>query len=198
MTPDQIIAFALFTIAAAGTPGPSNVLLTATGANVGIARGLPALFGVTFGMGLMMFVVAFGLGGLIFDNPTALAILKWIGIAFLLWLSWKIATAERSNNTENQKPVGFLAAGAFQWVNPKSRLVCAGAAGTYLDAGSGNALIQALSLGGIFILGSLPSCFPWLAFGAVMQRWLSSDKALRAFNISMGALLAASLLLIVL
>ncbi|MBC8451963.1 MAG: LysE family translocator [Rhodospirillaceae bacterium] len=198
MTFDQIIAFALFTVAAAGTPGPSNVLLTATGANVGIARGLPALLGVTFGMGLMMFVVAFGLGGLILDNPTALAILKWIGIAFLLWLSWKIATAGRSNNPENQKPAGFLTAAAFQWVNPKSWLVCASAAGTYLDAGSGNALIQALFLGGIFVLGSLPSCFPWLAFGAVMQRWLSSDKALRIFNISMGALLAASLILIVL
>ena len=93
MTLDQIIAFAIFTIVAAGTPGPSNVLLTATGANVGIVRGIPALLGVSVGMGIMMFIVAFGLGGLILDNPEVLQVLKWIGIAFLLWLSWKIASA---------------------------------------------------------------------------------------------------------
>jgi len=198
LTLDQIIAFALFTIVAAGTPGPSNVLLTATGANVGIVRGIPALLGVSVGMGIMMFIVAFGLGGLILDNPEALRFLKWIGIAFLLWLSWKIATAGRADADTGAKPVGFLTAAAFQWVNPKSWLVCASASGTYLEAGSGDALTQALALGTIFILGSLPSCFPWLAFGAVMQRFLQSDRALRIFNISMGALLAGSLILVVL
>ncbi len=93
MTLDQIIAFAIFTIVTTGTPGPSNVLLTATGANVGIVRGIPALLGVSVGMGIMMFIVAFGLGGLILDNPEVLQVLKWIGLAFLLWLSWKIASA---------------------------------------------------------------------------------------------------------
>ncbi len=84
MTLDQIIAFAIFTIVATGTPGPSNVLLTATGANVGIVRGIPALLGVSVGMGIMMFIVAFGLGGLILNSPEVLQVLKWIGIAFLL------------------------------------------------------------------------------------------------------------------
>src|SRR5207237_5225699 len=58
MTPEQAVAFLLFAVAAAGTPGPSNVLLTATGANVGVLPGLPSLLGVTIGMGGMMFVVA--------------------------------------------------------------------------------------------------------------------------------------------
>ncbi|MEE3093367.1 MAG: LysE family transporter, partial [Pseudomonadota bacterium] len=84
ITLDQIIAFAIFAIVAAGTPGPSNVLLTATGANVGIVRGIPALLGVSVGMAIMMFIVAFGLGGLILNSPEVLQVLKWIGIAFLL------------------------------------------------------------------------------------------------------------------
>ena len=146
----------------------------------------------------MMFIVAFGLGGLILDNPEVLQVLKWIGIAFLLWLSWKIASAGRADAEAGAKPAGFLTAATFQWVNPKSWLVCASAAGTYLEAGSGSAFSQALSLGMIFILGSLPSCFPWLAFCAVMQRFLQSDRALRVFNITMGALLAGSLILVVL
>lgn len=197
MTPDQIIAFVIFTIAAAGTPGPSNVLLTATGANVGVVRGLPTLFGVSSGMGLMMFIVAFGLGGLILDNPAVLNTLKWVGVAFLLWLSWKIATAKRTGEDAAERPAGFLAAVAFQWVNPKSWLVCGSAASTYLQTGASEALIQAASLGAIFTVISLPSCFPWLAFGAFMQRLLKSHRSSRVFNIAMGSLLAASLLIIV-
>ena len=160
MTLDQIIAFAIFIIVAAGTPGPSNVLLTATGANVGIVCGIPALLGVSVRMGIMMFIVAFGLGGLILDNPEVLQVLKWIGIAFLLWLSWKIASAGRADAEAGAKPAGFLTAAAFQWINPKSWLVCASTAGTYLETGSTTAFSQATSLGAIFILGSLPSCFP--------------------------------------
>ena len=92
MTIDQAIAFFVFSVVAAGTPGPSNALLTATGANVGVLRGLPALFGVAAGMGLMMFVVAFGLGSVILDNPMVLTGVKWCGAAVLCWLAWKIAT----------------------------------------------------------------------------------------------------------
>jgi len=47
-----------------------------------------------------------------------------------------------------------------------------------------------------FVLAALPSCFPWLAFGAVLQRTLRSERARRVFNGVMGALLAVSVLLI--
>jgi len=197
MTPEQAVAFLLFAVAAAGTPGPSNLLLTATGANVGVLRGLPCLFGVTIGMGVMMFVVAFGLGSVVLANPTVLRAFNWIGAAFLLWLAWNIATAGRSDAAAGRKPVGFVGAAAFQWINPKSWLVCASAAGAYLNAGSGSALAQAMAFGALFILASLPCCFVWLAFGATAQRFLRTERARRAFNIAMGALLAGSVILIV-
>jgi threonine/homoserine/homoserine lactone efflux protein len=198
MTPEQAVAFLLFAVAAAGTPGPSNLLLTATGANVGVLRGLPCLFGVTIGMGMMMFVVAFGLGSVVLADPTVLRALNWVGAAFLLWLAWKIATAGRGDAAAGRKPVGFIGAAAFQWINPKSWLVCASAAGAYLNAGSGSALAQATAFGALFILASLPCCFVWLAFGATAQRFLRTDRARRTFNIAMGALLAGSVVLIVL
>src|SRR6202048_1320761 len=92
MTLEQAVAFFVFSVVAAGTPGPSNALLTATGANAGVVRGLPALLGVAAGMGLMMFVVAFGLGSVLLDNPIVLTVVKWCGAAVLCWLAWKIAT----------------------------------------------------------------------------------------------------------
>src|SRR5216683_590334 len=170
MAPEQMLAFLLFAVAAAGTPGPSNVLLTATGANVGVLRGLPCLLGVTVGMGVMMFVVAFGLGGVVLAHPTVLRALNWIGAAFLLWLAWRIATARRSDAAAGAKPVGFVGAAAFQWINPKSWLVSASVASTYLKAESGSALVQATTFGALFFLAALPCCFVWLVFGASAQR----------------------------
>jgi threonine/homoserine/homoserine lactone efflux protein len=195
MTPEQAVTFFVFSVAAAGTPGPSNVLLTATGAQVGVLRGLPCLLGVALGMAVMMFTVAFGLGSVILSNPLVLRSIKWCGAAVLCWLAWKVASARRSGAGVGAKPVGFLGAAAFQWGNPKSWLVCASAAATFLDQGGGSALTQSAALGLVFLLACLPSCFPWLAFGAVLQRFLRSERAFRIFNGAMGALLAASVIL---
>jgi threonine/homoserine/homoserine lactone efflux protein len=134
MAAEQAIAFFLFTIVAAITPGPSNLLLTSIGTNVGVLRGLPCLCGVASGMGLMLCLVAFGPGSLVLERPVIFHSLKWCGMGVLLWLSWKIATARRSSATTEKGFVGFFGAATFQWVNPKSWLVSASAAGTYLPS----------------------------------------------------------------
>ena len=198
MSTEQIAAFVLFAVVAAVTPGPSNVMLTAAGANGGVVRGLPCLVGVTAGMGLMMFVVPLGLGSLILKNPLVLKALNWAGAAFLLWLSWKIATSRRMDSLPESRPVGFIGAAVFQWVNPKSWLVTASAAGAFLHTGAGSPVLQSALLGGLFVLVALPSCFVWLAFGATAQRLLQTPRRLRAFNITMGILLALSIGLILL
>jgi threonine/homoserine/homoserine lactone efflux protein len=191
VTFEQAISFAVFSVVAAGTPGPSNTLLTATGAQVGVWRGLPALFGVAAGMGLMMFVVGFGPGTVVLGNPIVLTALKWAGAAVLLWLAWKIATAGVHTAEGGAHAVGFFGAAAFQWVNPKAWLASASAAAAFLSGGE-SALVQALAFGAMFLLLSIPSCFPWLAFGAVVQRFLRSERTTRVFNGVMGLLLAAS------
>ena len=166
------MAFFVFSVVAAGTPGPSNVLLTATGANVGVRRGLPCLLGVATRHGAMMFLVAFGLGSVILDHPLVLEGVKWCGAAVLTWLAWKIATSRPRRGGRGGPPIGFLGAAAFQWINPKSWLVCASAAATFLERGAGSALGQSAAFGLMFFLASLPSGFPWLAFGAVLERRL--------------------------
>jgi threonine/homoserine/homoserine lactone efflux protein len=195
MTLEQAVAFVAFSVAAAGTPGPSNVLLTATGAQVGVWRGLPCLLGVGVGMASMMFVVALGLGNVILGHPAVLKGVKWCGALVLCWLAWKIATSRRAGAAAGGSPVGFAGAATFQWVNPKSWLVSASAAATFLDTGAGTALAQSAALGLVFFLACLPSCLPWLAAGAALQRVLRSERAFRLFNGAMGALLAASVIL---
>jgi threonine/homoserine/homoserine lactone efflux protein len=197
MTTEQAVAFLIFAVVAAVTPGPSNVMVTAAGANAGILRGLPCLFGVTTGMGLMMFLVPLGLGSLVLAHPLALRALNWGGAAFLLWLAWKIATSASLDSATAGDPVGYVGAAVFQWVNPKAWLVTASAAGTFLHADSGSPVVQAAALGGLFALAALPSGFLWLAFGASVHHVLGTRRRLRVFNITMGVLLALSIALIV-
>jgi threonine/homoserine/homoserine lactone efflux protein len=169
-------------------------MLIAAGAQAGIRKGLPCLFGVTTGMGLMMFLVPLGLGSVVLTHPLLLAVLHWGGAAVLLWLSWKIATS--SGGVDSLPPanaVGFVGAAIFQWVNPKSWLVSASAAGTFLSPQAGNPLGQSAWLGSLFVIAALPSCFLWLVFGATIQRLLREPRRLRVFNIVMGVLLALSI-----
>jgi threonine/homoserine/homoserine lactone efflux protein len=192
----QPVAFLGFSVVAAASPGPSNVLLAATGASVGVLRGLPCLLGVGVGMASMMFVVAIGLGHAILDHPRVLVGVRWGGAAVLCFLAWRIATARRGEAAAGARPTGFLGAAVFQWVNPKAWLVCASAAATFLDARAGGAVGQSAALALAFLLACLPSCLPWLAFGAVLQRRLRSERAFRALSWGMGALLAASVIFI--
>jgi threonine/homoserine/homoserine lactone efflux protein len=148
-------------------------------------------------MGLMLFLVALGLGNLILKSPFILSGLKWCGIGFLLWLSWRIAMAGWSKGTAKHEHVGFREAAAFQWLNPKAWLVCAGAVGAYFQAEAGSAFGRAVTLALLFILAALPSCFVWLAAGAGMQGLLYTERAARVFNMTTGTLLAGSILLFV-
>jgi threonine/homoserine/homoserine lactone efflux protein len=194
MTPEHALSFAAFAFVAAITPGPSNVMLTATGAAVGMARGLPCLLGVGAGMASMMFLAVLGLGALVLQQPALIAMLKWGGATFLLWLAWKIASAPAGEGAPAARPVGFAGAALFQWLNPKSWLVSVSAAGTYLQADGRGPAAQAAWIALLFFAVAVPCGVVWLAFGVAARRLLRSPRAARAFNVSMGGLLAASVL----
>lgn len=198
MTAEHAIAFLLFAFVAAITPGPSNVMLTATGAAAGFVRGLPCLLGVAAGMGLLIFCVAMGLGQVVLGHDFALRSFNWLGAAFLLWLAWRIATAPPAAAADAPRPVGFAEAALFQWINPKSWLVSVSAVGTFLQDRPQGAWLQAALFAAVFLAAALPSGLAWLAFGASLQRHLRSECAARRFNRAMGAALALSVLTILL
>jgi threonine/homoserine/homoserine lactone efflux protein len=194
--PTRLIAFVTFAAVVAGTPGPSNALLTAIGARVGVRHGLASLLGQVTGMGAMLFAITLGLGNVLLAHPLALQVLKWGGAALLCWMAWRIATAGDTEEATNG-PRGFLGMAAFQWVNPKGWLVSVAAVATFLGRHAGGALAQAAIFAILFSLVALPSCLPWLAFGAALQRFLHTPRARRVLNLAMAALLAASTILLV-
>ena len=193
----QLFAFIAFAVAAAATPGPSNTLLTTTGAQRGLLHGLPALAGASVGMGTLMAVVMLGLGTVILENPLLVTVVRACGAAFLFWLAWRTATAGRHANAR-ERSAGFWAMAAFQWINPKGWLICAAAAATFLDPAAGSAVGQSVTLAITFAAVTVPCFLPWLAFGAALERLLRSDRAAGAFNVAMAALLAVSVIFLIL
>ena len=201
MSTEQAIAFLLFAVVAAVTPGPSNTMITATGAAGGFWRGLPCVAGASVGMASLLFGSALGLGQIVLGHPLLIKALNIAGAAFLLWLAWKIATAVPASASSppdgpvartGTRIVGFLEATAFQWVNPKGWLVAVSAVGAYLNADAVSPLLQATLFGALFFLAAFPSGLAWLALGSFVSRLVASDRHARAFNIAMGLALAGS------
>jgi len=194
MNAEQAAAFFMFAMVAAVTPGPANTLILTTASTAGARAGLSCVLGISTSMGLLLFASALGLGQLIRAQPLLLKVMNYGGAVLLLWLAWRIATAGRASDLKPVKPVGFIEAAAFQWINPKAWLVAISAAGTYLQASPGNVWTQALMFGAVFFAAALPSNLVWLALGAGLHRWLRNGRSARIFNVTMGIALAVSVL----
>ena len=108
-------------------------------------------------------------GALILDTPLLVNAVKWAGALVLVWFAWKIGTSGAPHRAGETRPIGFVGAAAFQWINPKSWLACLSAAGTYLDPNHGSAAAQAAVLALLFVAAALPSCSVWLGRGTSLS-----------------------------
>lgn len=192
MTPDILLALALFCAATLFTPGPNNLMLMASGANFGLKRTLPHLTGVAFGFPLM--IVPVGLGVMqVFDLwPPAQTVLRVVSVLYMLWLAWKIAHAAPVKDREAEaRPLGFLQAAAFQWVNPKAWSMALGAITLYATSRDLGAILW---VAGVFLtLGTL-SALTWTTLGTGVRKLLADPARLRIFNWIMAGLLLASMI----
>ncbi len=191
MTPELFLALLGFAFVTSVTPGPNNMMLLASGVNFGFRRTVPHMLGIGAGCALMVFLVGLGLAGIFRAWPPALTLLKVLSVAYMLWLAWKIAhAAAPGEGRARARPMTFVQAAAFQWVNPKAWAMALGAVAAYLPDPSphGAALVASA-----FALVNLPSVSVWAAAGQGLRRWLDDPRRLRAFNVTMALLLVASL-----
>jgi threonine/homoserine/homoserine lactone efflux protein len=194
MSHSLLIALVVFGAVMAFTPGPNNIMVLSSGLTYGFRRSLPHIAGIAIGVSLMVASVGLGLGAIFIAYPVLQTILKYAGIAYLVYLAAVIAMSEpvTAAPSGQTRPMTFWGAALFQWINAKGWVMVIGTITAYsaIAAYPWNIAIQvALSL----ILGVL-SCTAWTAFGSSLRPVLSSRKAVRAFNIAMAALLLASLI----
>lgn len=192
MPADLLAALTLYAFVSSITPGPNNLMLLASGVNYGFRRTLPHMLGIGSGFTVMTALVGFGLAGVFIAWPPARQALTVVSVGYLLWLAWKIANAAppEANPAARGKPLTFLQAAAFQWVNPKAWSMALTAATLYApDADWPSVLRVAAVFGAV----NLPCVSVWAAVGSALGNWLHDPRRLRAFNIAMAVLLLASL-----
>ena len=195
MTENILLALAGFALATSITPGPNNLMLMASGANFGLRRSVPHMLGVSLGHAFMIVLVGLGLIRAFEAWPVLHTAMKLVGIAYLLWLAFKIARAAPPREGEAEgRPLTFIQAAAFQWVNPKGWFMAVTALSLYAPSKSAGAI---LVVAAVFAIVNLPSILLWTATGHTIRRFLTSPSRLRAFNWTMAGLLVASLVLLV-
>ncbi len=192
MNTATLLALFGFAFATSITPGPNNMMLFASGVNFGFRRTIPHMFGISSGFFTLLIGIGYGLGALLETVPLLYTAIKFAGGIYLLWIAWKIAnTHEIGEAKTGAKPMTFLGAAAFQWVNPKAWVMAVTAMATYTDPNS--FFLSVMLVGAVFAIVNLPSVSVWAGFGSVLREWLSMPPRLKWFNISMAVLLVISL-----
>jgi threonine/homoserine/homoserine lactone efflux protein len=193
MSHTLLIAFVVFAVVMFFTPGPNNIMLLSSGLTYGFRRTLPHIAGITIGFAFMVGAVGFGLGTVFIAYPVLQTILKYAGVAYLVYLAAVIAMAEPVLPAQDNRrgPMTFWGAAMFQWINAKGWVMVIGTITAYaaIAVYPWNIAIQ---VGLSLMLGAV-SCTVWALFGSSLRPVLTSPRAVRAFNIVMAVLLLASL-----
>ncbi len=107
----MLLAATSFACVMSFTPGPNNILLTASGVNFGFVRSIPHILGVKFGFVALVAACGLGLGLLFTTYPVAQTVLKIVGAGYLLWLAWKVANAGSASGASGRRPPDLLPPG---------------------------------------------------------------------------------------
>jgi threonine/homoserine/homoserine lactone efflux protein len=168
-------------------------MLMTSGVKYGFERTLPHLAGVILGFPLMIAVVGLGLDILFRRFPQILPIMRVVGSIYMIWLALRIALAKPIGEVEpGGRPIGFLAAAGFQWVNPKAWVMALSALATYAGVADGY-ISSVLFIAALCALMAIPCSGVWMLFGASLSRLLTDPRVTRPFNWTMAALLVASI-----
>lgn len=199
---ENSLLFALisFAFVSTVTPGPNNLMLLASGAQYGYRKSLPHMIGIVLGVASLMISTLLGVGALFTVFPVLYTALKVVGIAYLLWLAFKIAIAPTdsldANPSTNRGPLTWWEGALFQLVNPKAWMMALASVSSFTLPGeqyveSGIAIVVAFAAIGF------PCISLWAAVGSKIRRWLGTSFKRRVFNIIMAIITASTLTLLV-
>ncbi len=176
------------------TPGPNTTLSAALAANHGLRHAMRFVLAVPFGWGLLLLACVLGLGGLVQAQPALRGLLKWGGLAVMLWLAWSLARRQSLGAVDGVRfDVGFGRGVALQFVNVKAwmnaLLISAGWVTVAEPVGPRLAVVLPLMMAFGFA-----SNFTYALAGSALRHWLAQGTRLRSFNRLMAAVLVATAL----
>jgi threonine/homoserine/homoserine lactone efflux protein len=197
MSAEELAALLSFATAMSFTPGPNTTLSTALGANLGLRRALPFIVAVPAGWTLMMLLCGLGLAALVLAAPALRLAVKFGGIAYLVWMAWKLASVRMLGEVNaRQLDVGFWQGVGLQFLNIKAwMLALALAAGWVTSAGSqpaANPGERLVIVCAVMVGFALTSNFAYALAGSLLRGWLAQGRRLVVFNRLMAAVLVTT------
>jgi threonine/homoserine/homoserine lactone efflux protein len=183
--------FATYSFVMSITPGPNNVMLTASGANFGFRRTVPHLLGISAGCAVQLVLVCAGLGALFHRWPVLQTVLQWVGAAYLLYMGWKLLAGGEIREGHAPRPIGFFQAAGFQFVNPKAWVMTLTPVALFMPPDMSLPL-ACFYLVILMVIVNFPCITVWALFGSSLRGLLTRRPARLAFNIVMALALAAT------
>jgi len=190
MTLSLILPMAAFALAASISPGPVNLMCLSSGTRYPLSRGLIFVTGATLGFIALFVTIGLGLYSVLAVVPGFNAVLRWAGVAFLLYLSIQLF---RDNGQLPQGKIhrapGFATGAVMQWLNPKAWLASASGIGAYT---SGNNLSEITLFAALYLPICWLSLSCWVYAGVFLRRFIQRPIVLVTLNRALAALLAGS------
>jgi len=184
----DLLPLATYCFLMSSTPGPNNVMLTASGANFGFRGSLPHILGINIGGAVQAFATCLGLGALFVAFPSLHAVLRVAGAIYLLYLAWKL-TGGAMGDGHAPRPLTLREGALFQAINPKSWMKAVTLASVFMPVGwppvQGALIVAAVG----FVVG-FPCICAWALFGVAIRRVLQHPRWRRVFNAMMAGTLA--------
>ena len=184
----QLLPMMMYCFVMSITPGPNNLMLTASGANFGYRLTLPQVLGCVVGNVVLTLIACNGLGQLFVALPAAQVALRTGGALYLVWLAWKLAQSRLGADAQALRPLTFLEGVMFQAFNPKSWIRAITLASVFMPAGA-NPLTAGLAISLIGAVIGFPCISMWALFGVAMRGVLADPRRQRVFNLAMAAAL---------
>ena len=185
----SLLPLIFFSVAAAFTPGPNNILGSYSGFNFGIRKSLPLILGVAFGYTSVVILSAAGLNFLFNAYPFLKTIIKILGSIFLIYLAYKIALNNQLKEKKIKNPVKFYDTFIFQFVNPKGVFAAITAISLFVELGSSIVI-------GVSFFCAITSITSWCLLGKFLRRFSENKKFIQTFNYSMSFSLVVCVILI--
>jgi len=186
----SLVPLIFFSIAAAFTPGPNNIIGSYSGFNFGIKKSMPLILGVTFGYTTLITLSAGGLNVIFSAYPIMKTIIKILGSFFLIYLAYKISFSKSSSGNLINNPVKFLESYFFQFINPKGVSVAIITIVTFVDS-TNYYLMHSLWIIGISFFFACFSISFWSLLGKFLRRFATNEKFIKRFNYAMSLLLVS-------
>ena len=192
----EFTALLVLATAMSFTPGPNTTLSTALAANHGLRRAMPFVCAVPVGWSALLVVCTLGLGALVVAVPVLSWSIKLVGVAYLLWLAFKIARSRQLTQADASRlNVTFWQGAALQFVNIKAWMLALAIVSGWIagraDTGQRFAVVLAVMLAFAFA-----SNLSYALAGSLLRDWLSgpagTGQRLLWFNRVMAAVLVVT------